>query len=206
MTNPTPPPSPQDRHRPVTLVPAPARSRSTSAPFEDYFGTLSLQNKVLHPFQTAKLANQFDVTISASGGGVSGSDRAIQLGIARALLKTNPELKDLLREDSLLTRDPRKKERKKARSTRRPQALPVLEALIREGYPSTRNLSATGSEFSSDPCFVSGATVPDRWPLHPIRADARPGSSSPPGPRVPPGGPFRGALRPEMPDVLGIDE
>jgi len=68
---------------------------------------------VLHPFQTANVANQFDVTISANGGGVTGQIGAIQLGIARALLKSNPELKDVLRADSLLTRDPRKKERKK---------------------------------------------------------------------------------------------
>jgi small subunit ribosomal protein S9 len=98
----------------VTLVPGSGQITVNKRPFEDYFGTLSLQNKVLHPFQTANVANQFDVTISASGGGVSGQIGAIQLGISRALLKCNPELKDLLREDSLLTRDPRKKERKKA--------------------------------------------------------------------------------------------
>jgi small subunit ribosomal protein S9 len=97
----------------VTLVPGSGQITVNKRAFEDYFGTLSLQNKVLHPFQTANVANQFDVTISASGGGVNGQIGAIQLGIARALLKTNPELKDLLREDSLLTRDPRKKERKK---------------------------------------------------------------------------------------------
>ena len=44
---------------------------------------------------------------------MSGQIGAIQLGIARALLKTNPDLRDALREDDLLTRDPRKKERKK---------------------------------------------------------------------------------------------
>jgi small subunit ribosomal protein S9 len=98
----------------VTLVPGSGQITVNKRPFEDYFGTLSLQNKVLHPFQAANVANQFDATISASGGGVTGQIGAIQLGIARALLKTNPELKDLLREDSLLTRDPRKKERKKA--------------------------------------------------------------------------------------------
>jgi small subunit ribosomal protein S9 len=98
----------------VTLVPGSGQITVNKRPFEDYFGTLSLQNKVLHPFQTANVANQFDVTISASGGGVTGQIGAIQLGISRALLKSNPELKDLLREDSLLTRDPRKKERKKA--------------------------------------------------------------------------------------------
>ncbi len=98
----------------VTLVPGTGQITINKRPFEDYFGTLSLQNKVLHPFQTANASNQFDVTISANGGGVTGQIGAIQLGISRALLKSNPELKDALREDSLLTRDPRKKERKKA--------------------------------------------------------------------------------------------
>ncbi|MCB1202709.1 MAG: 30S ribosomal protein S9 [Verrucomicrobiae bacterium] len=97
----------------VTLVPGSGQITVNKRPFEEYFGTLSLQNKVLHPFQTANVANQFDVTISAKGGGITGQIGAIQLGIARALLKSNPELKDSLREGDLLTRDPRKKERKK---------------------------------------------------------------------------------------------
>jgi small subunit ribosomal protein S9 len=97
----------------VTLVPGSGRITVNKRPFEDYFGTLSLQNKVLHPLQAANVANQFDLTISANGGGITGQIGAIQLGIARALLKTNPELKDSLREADLLTRDPRKKERKK---------------------------------------------------------------------------------------------
>ncbi|MBL9156286.1 MAG: 30S ribosomal protein S9 [Verrucomicrobiales bacterium] len=97
----------------VTLAPGTGQITINKRPFEDYFGTLSLQNKVLHPFQTANVANQFDVTISAVGGGVTGQIGAIQLGIARALLKSNPDLKEALREDQLLTRDPRKKERKK---------------------------------------------------------------------------------------------
>ena len=97
----------------VTLVPGTGEITINKRAFEEYFGTLSLQNKVLHPFQAANVSNQFDVTISAAGGGVSGQIGAIQLGIARALLKTNPDLRDALREDDLLTRDPRKKERKK---------------------------------------------------------------------------------------------
>lgn len=97
----------------VTLAPGTGQITVNKRAFEDYFGTLSLQNKVLLPFQTANVANQFDVTISASGGGVSGQIGAIQLGIARALLKSNEDLKDALRENHLLTRDPRKKERKK---------------------------------------------------------------------------------------------
>ncbi len=97
----------------VTLVPGSGQITINKRAFEEYFGTLSLQNKVLHPLQAANVSNQYDVTISAAGGGVTGQIGAIQLGIARALLKTNPDLKASLREDDLLTRDPRKKERKK---------------------------------------------------------------------------------------------
>lgn len=98
----------------VTLVPGSGSITINKRPFEDYFGTLSLQNQVLHPFHVANAMNQFDVTINAIGGGVTGQIGAIQLGIARALLKSNDELRDSLRETDLLTRDPRKKERKKA--------------------------------------------------------------------------------------------
>ena len=97
----------------VTLVPGSGQITINKRAFEEYFGTLSLQNKVLHPLQAANVSNQYDVTISAAGGGVTGQIGAIQLGIARALLKTNPDLKASLREDDLLTRDPRKNERKK---------------------------------------------------------------------------------------------
>ena len=69
---------------------------------------------MLHPFNVANAVNQYDVTVKASGGGVTGQIGAVQLGIARALLKTSEELRDTLRESDLLTRDPRKKERKKA--------------------------------------------------------------------------------------------
>lgn len=83
-------------------------------PFDEYFGTLSLQNMILLPFQVANAVNQYDTIVSASGGGVSGQIGAIQLGISRALLKTDEELREPLRDDDLLTRDSRKKERKKA--------------------------------------------------------------------------------------------
>jgi small subunit ribosomal protein S9 len=98
----------------VTIVPGSGNITINKRPFEDYFGTLSLQNQVLLPFQVANAVNQYDVSINTRGGGVTGQIGAIQLGIARALLKTNDELRDTLREEDLLTRDARKKERKKA--------------------------------------------------------------------------------------------
>ncbi|MCG8599266.1 MAG: 30S ribosomal protein S9 [Verrucomicrobiales bacterium] len=98
----------------VTLTPGSGSIVINKRPFDEYFGTLSLQNQVLHPFQVANAMKQFDVAINTKGGGVTGQIGAIQLGIARALLKTNEELRDTLREEDLLTRDSRKKERKKA--------------------------------------------------------------------------------------------
>lgn len=97
----------------VTLKPGDGKITINKRPFDEYFGTLSLQNMVLLPFHVANAVNQYDVTINAKGGGVTGQIGAVQLGIARALLKTNEELKDPLREVDLLTRDSRKKERKK---------------------------------------------------------------------------------------------
>ena len=98
----------------VTLTPGSGSITINKRPFDEYFGTLSLQNQVLHPFQVANAMKQFDTVINTNGGGVTGQIGAIQLGIARALLKTNEELRDTMRDEDLLTRDSRKKERKKA--------------------------------------------------------------------------------------------
>ncbi len=98
----------------VTLTPGTGTITINRRPFEEYFGNVSLQNQVLHPFHVANMVNQFDVSISTRGGGVNSQIGAIQLGIARALLSINQELRDDLRQAHLLTRDARKKERKKA--------------------------------------------------------------------------------------------
>jgi len=82
-------------------------------PFEEYFKTTNLQNAVLQPFETAKLVNQFDVSVNAHGGGTNGQAGAVRLAVARALTEVNPELRALLKPEGLLTRDPRMKERKK---------------------------------------------------------------------------------------------
>lgn len=97
----------------VTLTPGEGKITINKRPFEEYFGTVTLQNQVLHPFHVANAMNKWDTTISAKGGGVTGQIGAIQLGISRALLLDNEELRDDLREADLLTRDPRAKERKK---------------------------------------------------------------------------------------------
>ena len=82
--------------------------------FEDYFPGAPLQNTVLQPLQTAKLVNNYDVSINASGGGAAGQAGAARLAIARALLQLDDTLRGTLKADGLLRRDPRMKERKKS--------------------------------------------------------------------------------------------
>ena len=80
---------------------------------EDYFPRVSWQNSALRPLKTAGLEGKVDVFVRASGGGLTGQAGAVRLGIARALLKLNPELRPVLKKNGLLTRDPRMVERKK---------------------------------------------------------------------------------------------
>ncbi len=83
-------------------------------PFEEYFKTTALQNTVLQPLETAKVVNQFDMSVNATGGGINGQAGAVRLAVARALTETNAELRAPLKAEGFLTRDPRMKERKKA--------------------------------------------------------------------------------------------
>jgi len=98
----------------VVMTPGSGEITINNRPFEDFFPTLALQNLVLHPFHAAEAINQFDAKINARGGGVTGQVGAIRLALARALLKTNEDLREALRAEQLLTRDSRVKERKKS--------------------------------------------------------------------------------------------
>ena len=82
-------------------------------PYDEYFPTVSLQNTLLTPLQTANLMNKFDLVVNTTGGGVNGQVNAIRLAIARALVKVDPELRGALKAEGFLRRDPRMKERKK---------------------------------------------------------------------------------------------
>jgi small subunit ribosomal protein S9 len=81
--------------------------------YKEYFSLAYLQNQVELPFKTAELSDKFDVIINASGGGMKGQAEAAKLGIARALLQVNAELRPSLKAAGLLRRDPRAVERKK---------------------------------------------------------------------------------------------
>jgi small subunit ribosomal protein S9 len=83
-------------------------------PVEDYFPRLGDLQAILAPLQTAnENREQLDISVIVKGGGVTGQTSAVQLGVARALLKMNPDLRAAMRKMGFLTRDARIKERKK---------------------------------------------------------------------------------------------
>jgi len=79
----------------------------------DYFGRESLIILIKQPLVAAELEGKFDIKANLLGGGKSGQAGALRLAIARALVKHNPELKPLMRQNGFLTRDAREVERKK---------------------------------------------------------------------------------------------
>jgi small subunit ribosomal protein S9 len=82
-------------------------------PLERYF---TREKDIVHlkeSLQATGMENRFNVSVKVKGGGMTGQSGAIQLGIARALLKVDPDLRPILRKGGLLTCDARVKERKK---------------------------------------------------------------------------------------------
>jgi small subunit ribosomal protein S9 len=80
---------------------------------EDFFTRPGDAQTILAPLETVGRRTSLDVSVLVSGGGVTGQTDAVQLGVARALLKLDPDLKPALRKSGFLTRDQREKERKK---------------------------------------------------------------------------------------------
>jgi small subunit ribosomal protein S9 len=80
---------------------------------EEYFPRLVWQSQVMQSLKVASLEGKVDVFIRASGGGLTGQAGAAKMGIARALIRLNPDLRPALKKEGLLTRDPRMVERKK---------------------------------------------------------------------------------------------
>jgi len=79
-----------------------------------YFGPRdSINATLVAPLRLLEIAEQYTMTVRVVGGGTSGQAGAIRHGVARALLRVNPEWKSVLRKAGYLTRDPRMKERKK---------------------------------------------------------------------------------------------
>jgi small subunit ribosomal protein S9 len=97
----------------VILKPGEGQVTINRKPFESYFRSEALRQEVQQPFAATETAGKFDLQALAHGGGIHGQAGAVRLGIARALLLVDPELRSKLRQGGFLTRDPRAKERKK---------------------------------------------------------------------------------------------
>jgi small subunit ribosomal protein S9 len=79
----------------------------------DYFKVENMREFVFMPFKATDTSEKFDVKINVSGGGISGQAGAVRHGISRALLELDANYRPSLKTEGYLTRDPRKKERKK---------------------------------------------------------------------------------------------
>jgi small subunit ribosomal protein S9 len=97
----------------VFLRPGSGKIIVNGRPLENYFPTEAGRLPVKQPLITVEMQDRFDVVVLANGGGISGQAGAIRLGIARALVEFNAELRGALKKAGLLTRDPRAPERKK---------------------------------------------------------------------------------------------
>lgn len=97
----------------VYLRPGSGKMVVNKRELENYFPVKINQMVINMPFNVTATEGQFDVVVNARGGGIKGQSEAIRLGISRALVKFNEDLKKPLRDAGFLTRDPREVERKK---------------------------------------------------------------------------------------------
>ncbi len=95
------------------LLPGDGKVVVNKRPVEQYFSRETDTMVLRQPLALTETMDQFDVMATVTGGGTTGQAGAIRHGIARALLEFNPELRQALKRAGFLTRDPRKKERKK---------------------------------------------------------------------------------------------
>ena len=97
----------------VFLRPGTGAVTINQRPFDKFFTTEALRTQIKTPLVVTETADKFDILATVDGGGVSGQAGAVRLGIARALVEYNAELRKALKTEGLLTRDARAKERKK---------------------------------------------------------------------------------------------
>src|SRR5438552_10087418 len=97
----------------VFLRPGAGEFKVNGRPFDQYFVTEAQRNAARTVLITTEMGAAFNIIANVSGGGVNGQADAVKLGIARALLEFNPELRPKLKSEGYLSRDSRGKERKK---------------------------------------------------------------------------------------------
>lgn len=79
----------------------------------EYFGRRVMESIIRQPLELTGSDGRFDILVKAHGGGLSGQAGAVRLGLARALIQADPNLRPILKKAGFLTRDPRMKERRK---------------------------------------------------------------------------------------------
>jgi len=97
----------------VWLTPGKGQIYINQKPLKKYFERESFIYDILKPLEIANLRDKFNIKVSVKGGGKSGQAGAVRLGIAKALVKFDSNLRKLLKDAGFLTRDPRMVERKK---------------------------------------------------------------------------------------------
>ncbi len=97
----------------VHLRPGDGQFTVNGRPFSEYFVTEAQRVEAKQPLVASETASTFNVVANVSGGGVNGQAGALKLGVARALLQFNAELRKKLKGEGFLSRDSRAKERKK---------------------------------------------------------------------------------------------
>ncbi|HDZ61869.1 MAG TPA: 30S ribosomal protein S9 [Nitrospirae bacterium] len=97
----------------VILKPGKGEININKQSINKYFASETMKMIVKQPLDSVAVTGKYDVTIKVVGGGTSGQAGAIRHGIARALVLLNPDFREKLKKDGLMTRDPRAKERKK---------------------------------------------------------------------------------------------
>ena len=97
----------------VYLRPGSGEYKVNGRPFNEYFVTEAQRSSARQPLLSTDTATSFNVVANVSGGGVNGQADAMKLGIARALMQFNVELRKKLKSEGMVSRDSRGKERKK---------------------------------------------------------------------------------------------
>ncbi len=97
----------------VRLVPGTGNVTINGRTFEDYMPSAATRLDIMQPIALTETASQYDIIVNVNGGGLTGQAGAIRLGISRALLQVDAEMRATLKPKGLLTRDSRAKERKK---------------------------------------------------------------------------------------------
>ena len=97
----------------IMLKPGSGEFKVNKRSLEQYFPVDTMRSEILSPFVITETSGKYDVIANVKGGGLTGQAGAVKLGISRALVEVNSELRSKLRGGDMMTRDPRMVERKK---------------------------------------------------------------------------------------------